>query len=57
MQSDFKPEHIQRAKETLHRQLEVVKQEISMKKEREAEEKKAATSFWERISSFLKDLF
>jgi len=57
MQSNFKPEHIQRAKETLHRQLEVVKQEISMKKEREAEEKKAATSFWERISSFLKDLF
>ena len=57
MQSNFKPEHIQRAKETLHRQLEIVKQEITMKRKQKIEEKKAATSFWERISSFLKDLF
>jgi len=57
MRSEFKPKHLQRAKETLHRQLEVVQNEIVASKDEKAQELSSRTSLWKRLSGFFGRLF
>jgi hypothetical protein len=56
MRSEFEPKHLQRAKETLHRQLELVHDEIVKQKQMQKESRRKP-SLWKRISRFLSDLF
>ena len=58
MRSKFEPKHLQRAKETLHRQLEVVRNEVvkplHVPKEKPVQE---TPSLWKRVSGFFGRLF
>jgi hypothetical protein len=52
MQSEFKPKHLQRAKETLQRQLQVVQEEITTPPENVQEKR----SLWKRLLGFFSRL-
>jgi predicted nucleic acid-binding protein len=54
MRSDFSPKQIQRAKETLHRQLEVVRKRHLSRQDKDTSHPKAHTSLWQRILHFFR---
>jgi hypothetical protein len=53
MQSEFKPKHLQRAKETLQRQLQVVQEERAASKD----DTKVSLSLWQRFLRFWHRIF
>ncbi len=56
MRSSFEPKHLQRAKETLHRQLETVQKEIAVTPVEE-QETKTKQGIFKHVRDFVKRFF